>query len=102
VVKDNGQVKAVKTALTHRILDVTGVPLVWDVDGRAAVAKGVNPVFSAPSLDSVAVYANDRYWFPGTRHNGSMNVAFVGGHVLTTMRPIQDFGAGAWGFQPID
>ena len=102
VVNDNGQIKAVKTSLSFRILEEGAVPLVWDVDGRVAKEKGVNPVFSAPAMDSQAVYANDKHWFPGTRHNGSMNIAFVDTHVDSTMRPLQDVAEGAWSFQPID
>jgi len=99
VVDDNGKVKAKKVALTPRVLEAQNVPLLWDVDGVDASAKGVTPVFSAPSLDS-QIYAGDAYWFPGTRHNGAMNVAFVGGHVESTMRPLDE--GWAWSFQPVD
>lgn len=99
VVDDNGHVKANKVALTLDMLDRADTPLMWDVDGAVASVKGVNPVFSAPSLGS-QIYANDTHWFPGKRHNGAMNVAFVDGHVHSTSRPLDE--GWAWSFQPVD
>lgn len=98
-VEVNGQIKAPKVKLTTRILEHAMVPLLWDVDGRVADSKGVQPVFSAPSLDSELVYANDQYWFPGARHNGAINVAFVDGHVESSAAPLQESGW-RWEFQP--
>lgn len=87
--------------LTGEILEQPDVPLLWDVDGREAFQKGVLPQFTAPSLDSKAVYANDRFWFPGFRHGGVINVAFVGGHVLSTKKPLEE-SAWRWDYQPIN
>jgi len=75
-----------------------GVPLVWDVDGSAAM-YGISPVFSGPSLDSRLVFANDRYWFPSYRHNGRMNVGFVDGAVLHTSDPLREPGW-RWDYSP--
>ncbi len=75
------------------------VPLVWDVDAPAAVASDVAPFYSGPSLDSPAVFAGDQYWWPGLHHRGVMNVGFVGGHVLSTRRPLSESGW-LWAFVP--
>ena len=66
------------------------VPLVWDVDGAAAAEREQLPFFSGPSLDSPAVFAGDRYWFPGMRHNGAANFAFFDGHVESSARPLSE------------
>jgi prepilin-type N-terminal cleavage/methylation domain-containing protein/prepilin-type processing-associated H-X9-DG protein len=87
--------------LTADILQQPDVPLAWDVDGATAFEKGVLPQFSAPSLGSKAVYAWDRFWFPGFRHGGVINVAFVGGHVLATKSPLEET-AWRWDYQPIN
>jgi prepilin-type processing-associated H-X9-DG protein len=72
--------------------------LLWDANAAAAVAADVLPFYSGPSLDSPAVFAGDRYWWPGLRHNGGMNVGFVDGHVAATRRPLSE--AWRWGFVP--
>jgi len=87
--------------LNSRILEQPMVPLVWDVDGAAAQDKGVLPVFSAPALDSEALYAGGTYWFPATRHNGAANFAFIDGHVDSSTRPLEE-SSWRWGFQPAD
>lgn len=88
--------------LTGRILDgaevpTSDIPLVWDVDGRIAASRGVNPIFSGPSLGSQMLFTGDQYWFPGMRHNGSCNVAFLDGHVRSSRDPLTERGW-AWGF----
>ncbi|MFG0326634.1 MAG: prepilin-type N-terminal cleavage/methylation domain-containing protein [Phycisphaerales bacterium JB037] len=93
-----GRTRLQRIQLTSRIIETGDVPLVWDVDGRAATDRGVSPVFSGPSLDSTAAFANDRYWFPGMRHAGSLNIAFIDGHVEGTATPLK---TGRWGFQPV-
>ncbi len=87
--------------LTSEILQQPDVPLVWDVDGAEAFSNGVLPQFSAPSLDSQAIYANDRFWFPGFRHGGVINIAFVGGQVISSKRPLEE-GSWRWDYQPIN
>lgn len=86
-------------SLSHDILSAERVPLVWDVDGAAAVANDQLPHFSGPSLDSPAVFANDRYWFPGLRHNGAGNFAFMDGHVESSARPL-DQPTWDWAYSP--
>lgn len=92
--------------LSSRILEGYGlaapsqIPLSWDVDGSAAAQVNANPLFSAPSLDSPQMYANNRYWYPGLRHNRGMNVSFVDGHVASTRAPLRETNW-AWGFEPV-
>ena len=86
--------------LSHAILEHPDVPLVWDVEGAEAGRHGdMTPQFSAPSLDSLFLYNNDKKWFPAMRHNGAMNVAFIGGQVLTTRTPLSEPGW-QWAFRP--
>lgn len=99
VTKPNGSVASTRTWLDSRILEHEKIPLAWDVDGEVAFQKGEQPVFSAPSLDSKGPYADDRLWFPATRHAGTMNVAFTAGHVQSTRAPLEESGW-LWGFQP--
>jgi len=73
------------------------IPLLFDADGVAAARGGRSAVFSAPGLDSPALFTDNAYWFPGLRHAGAMNVAFIDGRVATTRRPL-DEPAMAWGF----
>lgn len=83
-----GLVRTYSVKLTSDILEKGNVPLAWDVDGARASQQSAPPVFSAPSLESAGPLAQDRYWFPGMRHNGAANFAFVGGHVLASARPL--------------
>jgi len=94
----NGAVVPREIILRTSILEDPNVPLAWDVDGAAADAKGVEPVFSQPSLHS-SIFPNETYWFPARRHNGGLNVAFVGGHVLSTRQPLEEDGW-RWAFSP--
>ncbi|RMH29177.1 MAG: hypothetical protein D6693_02400 [Planctomycetota bacterium] len=86
--------------LTEDILTEPDVPLAWDVDGAKAFSMRVLPQFSAPALGSKSIYAGDRFWFPDRRHGGTLNVAFVGGHVLSTREPL-DEGGWRWEYQPV-
>lgn len=87
-------------ALRSRIAGETHVPLLWDSDGEAAFPRvELETVFSAPSLDSRGLLAGDRYWSPGRRHGGRMNVGFIGGHVLSTESPLAQ-ASWKWGYQP--
>lgn len=81
------------------ILSESGVPLLWDVDGAAAAARGRAPFFSAPSLDSTGFYSGDQYWFPAMRHNGALNVGFVDGHVEASTAPLAQ-ADWRWDFSP--
>lgn len=76
------------THLSSRILDHPYVPLIMDVDGRAAASQGVDPFYIAPPLPDVDdPYASGRYWSPSKRHSGKTVVGFVGGHVLSSTEP---------------
>ena len=94
-----------QVVLTSKILEGQGVisagliPLSWDVDGRRAAQIGANPLFSGPSLNSLTLFTNNRYWYPALRHNKGLNVSFVDGHVESTRAPL-DQPNWAWGFDP--
>jgi prepilin-type N-terminal cleavage/methylation domain-containing protein/prepilin-type processing-associated H-X9-DG protein len=87
--------------LTSAVLQESGVPLMWDVDGASAAATGHGdvPFFSGPPLDSPTLFAGNRYWHPALRHNGAMKVAFVDGHVGSSRRPLEEAGW-RWGWVP--
>lgn len=91
--------------LTSRILEGYGlvppenIPLLMDVDGAAA-PQGMSPLFTGPTARAQSqLYADNRLWWPGMRHNGAMNIAFVDGHVVASKRPLAD-GTIAWDFEP--
>lgn len=93
-------VQASTVFLTSDIMQQPDVPLLWDVDGALAQSKGVQtPQFSAPALNSLFLYVNNKHWFPGMRHNGALNVAFVGGHVLSSREPLEEAGW-RWEYAP--
>jgi prepilin-type N-terminal cleavage/methylation domain-containing protein len=86
------------TTLTASILSHPYVPLVMDVDGRAANRHGVDPFYIAPPLfGTTDSYSDGRYWYPGTRHAGKTLVGFVGGHVLSSEEPLRE--RWDWGYQ---
>lgn len=95
-----GRPRAVPVTLTSDILAHGDAPLLWDIDGQRAFELGVPPIYSAPALDSRGPYANDRLWFPGHRHNGRINVGFVGGQVLASNKPLEESGW-RWDYQPM-
>lgn len=76
--------------LRPNVLEASQVPLCWDVDGAAAVAKGAVATFSGPSLDSDGPMANDAFWYPGLRHHGEGNFAFLDGHVEASREPLRE------------
>ncbi len=76
------------TSVRSDILNHPYVPLVMDVDGVAVAEKGADPFYIAPSIQSSDdPFAADRFWLPSQRHSGQTNVAFVGGHVLSSTKP---------------
>lgn len=90
------------TQLTPGILQFPDVPLLFDVDGQAAVDAGTIPYYSAPPLldDScVDAYEDGAHWFPSLRHRNRINVAFIGGHVLSSPEPVRE-PWWKWGYQP--
>jgi prepilin-type processing-associated H-X9-DG protein len=90
---------AVRVSLTEEVLSAGVVPLVWDIDGERAVANDRIPHFSGPSLDSPEAFAGDQYWFPGLRHNGAANFAFIDGHVESSAQPLRQ-ATWDWGYTP--
>ena len=76
------------------------IPLAWDVDGLQAAKIGSVPVYSAPSLGSTLLFANNRFWYPGLRHNGALNIAFIDGRVDSTRSPLSMHDC-AWGYDPV-
>jgi prepilin-type processing-associated H-X9-DG protein/prepilin-type N-terminal cleavage/methylation domain-containing protein len=102
-VDDRGRVRVTENQLTERILDdahADSVPLAWDVDGALAAQRESLPIFSAPSLDSVGAFAADRFWYPGRRHNGAANFAFLDGHVKPSANPLSEPGW-SWAYQAV-
>lgn len=89
------------SASTFVRADVLGhsfVPLAFDVDGEEAQRRSIEPFYSAPAIRDVEdSYATGAYWMPSTRHRGRTNVAFVGGHVLTSETPATE--RWDWGYQ---
>lgn len=85
--------------LSKRISEQSMVPLIFDVDGEEAQARDKVPYYSAPAAGDAGRYANDQLWFPSFRHQGRVNVGFVGGHVLSSSRPTEQAGWD-WSYQP--
>ncbi len=85
--------------LSSKILEHPDVPLVMDVDGAAADLSGRVPYYIAPSLNIGDGYDDGSFWFPSYRHGGSLNVAFVGGHVVSVKNPLQANGW-RWNYIP--
>ncbi|MBX3316107.1 MAG: prepilin-type N-terminal cleavage/methylation domain-containing protein [Phycisphaeraceae bacterium] len=84
--------------LSGAVLESGSTPLFWDVDGRVASTRGLNPVFSAPSLADTDTLGANTYWFPAMRHNGAANVAFIDGHVAASRAPLEEPG---WNWKPM-
>jgi len=76
------------TFMRPDILNHPYVPLLMDVDGKAAEGRGIEPFYIAPPVANRAdPFADGRYWMPSGRHGREVNVAFVGGHVLSSRNP---------------
>jgi len=95
-----GRPRAVKVRLRSAVVQESNVPLLIDVDGRRAFELSANPIYTAPSLDSAGPYAGDRVWFPGLRHDGKANAAFMDGHVASSSAPDEE-PVWRWDYQPI-
>lgn len=77
--------------VSPRILDHPYFPLAFDVDGAKMLERGVDPFYLAPKLaDADDPYASGRHWVQSARHGRSVNVGFVGGHVLSSQNPDQE------------
>lgn len=88
-----------RTRLATAILDRSDVPLAFGIDGAEAVRKGVLPYYSAPSAGDSGFYGTGRFWFPSLRHEGKLNVAYIGGYVLRTADP-GNSPKSNWKYQP--
>ncbi len=95
-----GSPRLFPTRMNERIADNPTVPLAIDVDGARARSSRASALYSAPSLDSTGPYSGNQFWFPDARHNGKVNVAFVGGHVLSSSDPAGET-QWLWGYQPV-
>ena len=89
----------VPAVVTSEILNHPDVPVLMDVDGAAASARQQLPYYIAPPLDPNDPYGAGTYWFPAYRHQGSINVTFTGGHVLSSKSPVGETGWN-WSYQP--
>lgn len=98
-IDSGGRPRAQRTRLSGSVLEKSNVPLMWDIDPAVATAHNTTPLLSGPSLGSTGVFAGDRYWFPGLRHRGKANFAFIDGHVAESGRPLQEQGWD-WGYSP--
>lgn len=88
-----------QTFLSETILNHPYTPLIMDVDGQEAVERNHDPFYMAPpGSDPHDPYATGQYWIPSNRHGGRTNVAFVGGHVLSSATPAQENWN--WNYQP--
>jgi prepilin-type processing-associated H-X9-DG protein len=86
------------THLRSNVLDHPYAPLLIDVDGEEAVRRNLEPFYTAPPRRGEdGPYADGHYWMPSARHSGRTNVAFVGGHVLSSKRPEKE--PWNWGLQ---
>ncbi|MEO1007664.1 MAG: prepilin-type N-terminal cleavage/methylation domain-containing protein [Planctomycetota bacterium] len=91
--------RSVQACLAEHVLETAGdVPLAWDVDGVEATRRGVTPVFSAPPMGGDGQYDDGHAWMPAVRHGGKVNVAFIGGHVLSSADPLAE-ASWRWAFQ---
>ena len=83
----NGKPVEVPVLVTTRVLDYPFRPLIFDVDAEAAMAAhGPGIAASMPFFCTPDFFLED-YWFPAARHRGKVNVAFAGGHVLSSKDP---------------
>jgi prepilin-type N-terminal cleavage/methylation domain-containing protein/prepilin-type processing-associated H-X9-DG protein len=90
---------AASTKVGPDVLNHPCAPLLMDVDGHEAAARGLEPFYTAPPLidEDAGPYGNGRYWMPSRRHRGRVNVAFIGGHVLSSAHPERE--AWDWAYQ---
>ncbi len=98
----NGNPYPAMALLSPAILHYPNVPLLIDVDGKAADGDGKLPYYTAPPLlddKEVDIYESGNFWFPSRRHRGQLNVGFVGGHVLSSANPSTE-PWWRWHYQP--
>lgn len=82
-----------KVPLSDGILS-TGrrIPLLFDIDAMTAEERMLLPYYSGPPQNPAAPYGNGNQWFPTARHDGQMQVAFVGGEVSATTDAVAERG----------
>lgn len=97
---DRGRLRAVSVRLRPEIVQENDVPLLIDADGQRAFELGSRGLYTAPSLDQPGPFANNRFWFPGLRHGGKANAAFLDGHVDSSSRPEEETGW-RWDYQTV-
>lgn len=97
-ISDGGTYRFDPVLLGGAVLESGATPLFLDIDGRVAVARGIDPIFTAPSLDDTAILGDNQFWFPARRHNGASNVAFIDGHVDSSRDPLAEAG---WVWKPV-
>jgi len=86
--------------LSSAILQPSLIPLVWDIDGGVAADRRITPHYAAPPGAPEAPYASGDWWFPEfARHDGVLQVGFVGGEVLVTRTPLAE-RSWKWTFNP--
>ena len=95
----HGRPRLVQVKLSQRIMGEPNVPLSFDVDPKDVEEKQILPFYSAPTAGDTGKYADDFYWFPAQRHGKRLNVSFIGGHVLSSIDPVNESGW-KWKFQP--
>ena len=95
----HGRIRMAPAYLDSGVLESGRIPIAFDIDGRTAVERDKLPYFSAPPGAIEDAYHSGEYWFPSTRHAGRMNVAFTGGHVLSSADPLRE-AEWAWQYQP--
>jgi prepilin-type N-terminal cleavage/methylation domain-containing protein/prepilin-type processing-associated H-X9-DG protein len=88
-----------RTILDRQNVSMDRIPLLWDVDGSVAAQRNLVPLFSAPALDATTLFVGNTHWFPAMRHNGSVSVGFLDGHVATSRNPLGE-AQWAWDFDP--
>lgn len=95
----HGRIRMAPAYLDSGVLESGRIPIAFDIDGRTAVERDKLPYFSAPPGAIEDAYHSGEYWFPSIRHAGRMNVAFTGGHVLSSADPLRE-AEWAWQYQP--
>ncbi len=99
IVQPSPAVRSIRLSGAVLVCAGSSVPLLWDVDGQRAAELDASPFYSAPALDSPALFAGDQFWHPGARHHGAINVGFIDGHVAASPRPLEQ-RSWRWDFVP--
>jgi prepilin-type processing-associated H-X9-DG protein len=99
----NERAVSAQVLLTDKILQYPDVPLLLDVDGELAEQKKQDLVYYTappPSRGNVKdIFVSGDNWFPALRHRDRVNVAFIGGHVLSSADPLAE-PWWRWDFSP--